>query len=135
MQAEKQKLQDWGRLKKRSAFLCAQQTGLKWVSSSVIVQINPHPIDTGKPRPKFCFGVTATKKLGNAPVRNRIKRRLRAAIKDIVAADNNPVNSWAHTDIVLIGRWKTAEVPYEQLKKDMFWCLKRLRQKKAEQSA
>jgi len=138
MQAEKQKYQNWSRLKKRSEFLWAGQSGLKWVSPSVIIQMSLK--DTGKQgaakdMPAFRFGVTATKKLGHAPIRNRIKRRLRAALKDVIAENQTLTETLSPVDIVLIGRDKTANIAYEQLKKDMRWCLKRLAQKAGEAKA
>ena len=44
-------------------------------------------------------GFTVTKKIGNAVVRNRLKRRLRAAARAVL-----PGSGIAHADHVLIGR-------------------------------
>ena len=104
------------RLKKRSDFLHVQKKGRKWVSRSVIVQAAENE---GLGRR---LGLTVTKKVSkSAVVRNRIKRRLRAAADDIMnkqAADNH--------DYVLIGRVATEDYPYKDLLKDLEWCLKRL---------
>jgi ribonuclease P protein component len=104
-----------GRLKKRPEFLCVAKDGKKWVSDSVIVQYLP--IAT----PRAQCGFTATKKIGNAVIRNRAKRRLRAAM-DLLQTDKtlNP----AH--IVLIARNTTATCDWDKLVKDTKWCLKRL---------
>jgi ribonuclease P protein component len=138
MQAKAKDLQNLGRLKKRSEFLCAAQSGFKWVSPSVIVQIDPRTndeINANADIPDFRFGVTATKKIGNAPVRNRIKRRLRAAIKDIKSERQDLFEKLNAAHIVLIGRDTTADIEFKQLKKDMQWCLKRLHQRINEKSA
>ena len=69
------------------------------------------------------IGFTATKKIGNAVIRNKSKRRLRAAIdailKDISFAA-------PHADIVLIARDTTPTCDWDKLLKDLKWCLKRL---------
>ena len=103
-----------GRLKKRPEFLAVHATGQKWVSDSVIVQYQPSLDDN------FKFGVTATKRVGNAIIRNKCKRRLRSAMNDISKeVDLKPSN------IVLIARHSTAICDWEKLFKDMKWCLKR----------
>ena len=53
-------------------------------------------------------GFTVTKKVGNAVVRNRVKRRLRA-----VAAEVFPRLGRAGTDYVVIGRLATLTRPFE----------------------
>lgn len=103
-----------GRLKKRPEFLAVNATRQKWVSDTVIVQLHPQQSD-------FKFGVTATKKIGNAVIRNRCKRRLRAAIRHI-ATDN----SFAPVHIVMIARADTSICDWDKLVKDLGWCLKRL---------
>lgn len=46
------------------------------------------------------IGFTVTKKNGNAPERNRIRRRLRELVKRL-----DPVSMQPHHDYVLVGRW------------------------------
>ena len=114
-QTELEKLKP-GRLTKRPEFLCVAKDGQKWVSDHVIVQaLNT---DTDKPR----FGFTATKKIGNAVTRNRAKRRLRAAVDQIVK--DHDIQS---ADIVLIARDTTAICEWDDLIKNLTWCLKRLK--------
>lgn len=88
--------------------------GRKWISPSVIVQLDDNA------GPGVRIGITATKKLGGAVVRNRVKRRLRAAARLALGAIQTPV------DIVLIGREATASCPFATLLKDLRWCLRRL---------
>lgn len=105
------------RLRRRSDFLRVQGAGRKWVSPTVIVQAGPGET------PRIRFGLTATKKLGGAVVRNRIRRRLREAVRQLLKAAPQAV---AVHDIVLIGRAETATCPFPALLKDLKWCLKRL---------
>ena len=60
------------------------------------------------------FGFTATKKLGNAVDRNRIKRRLREAVRQIA-----PQRARKDYEYVLIGRKSTLKRPFSSLLKDL----------------
>lgn len=66
--------------------------------------------DTDPPR----LGFTVTKKVGNAVVRNRTKRRLRAAARAVL--DTAPALS---VDMVLIGRGETRSRPFLLLVEDL----------------
>ena len=104
-----------GRLKKRPQFLCVADKGNKWVSETVVVQAME--TDSGETR----FGYTATKKIGNAVIRNRAKRRMRAAVDEILKT-----HVLKSADIVLIARDTVAECEWNDLLKNLTWCLKRL---------
>jgi ribonuclease P protein component len=54
-------------------------------------------------------GFTVTKKTGNAPERNRIKRRLRAAVRACQSAFQ------PRHDYVLVGRREALSVPFDRL--------------------
>lgn len=112
-----------GRLKKRPEFLAVNAAGHKWVSGTVIVQYKPRcQSDSPDKNPVgIKYGVTATKRIGNAVIRNRCKRRLRAAIGQITCD-----TTLVPCDIVLIARDKTADCPWDDLIRDLRWCLKRL---------
>lgn len=60
------------------------------------------------------FGITATKKLGGAVIRNRVKRRFRALVRDLF-----PDGAIAGADHVLIGRSDAITMPHPQLKADL----------------
>jgi ribonuclease P protein component len=66
-------------------------------------------------------GFTASRKVGNAVVRNRAKRRLRA-----VAAKVLPDRGRPGTDYVLIARPTTAERPFAALLADLATALQRI---------
>lgn len=59
------------------------------------------------------IGFTVTKKTGNSPERNRIKRRLRAAVT-ACARDFAP-----HHDYVLVGRREALSEPFDKLVADL----------------
>ena len=59
------------------------------------------------------IGFTVTKKTGNSPERNRIKRRLRAAVT-ACARDFIP-----HHDYVLVGRREALSEPFAKLVADL----------------
>ena len=104
-------------LKKRADFLRARNgryfaaNGLVLQSSKVLVTESDLS-DTSDIPPRF--GFTATKKLGNAVVRNRIKRRLRQAVRLIA-----PQKARNGYEYVLIGRKSTLKRPFSSLLKDL----------------
>lgn len=66
-------------------------------------------------------GFTVTKKVGNAVVRNRLKRRLRALARDAL-----PVAGVAHADHVLIGRNDGVTRDYAAMAEDLRSALARI---------
>jgi ribonuclease P protein component len=67
-------------------------------------------------------GFTVTKKIGNAVVRNRMKRRFRELARAIVPAKGMP-----GSDHVMIGRAKGVERDFGQLRTDLEGALESLR--------
>jgi ribonuclease P protein component len=67
-------------------------------------------------------GFTATKKIGNAVARNRARRRLRAAVDDLLRGRADT----AAADLVVVARPGTLTRPYAELKTDLGLSLKRL---------
>ena len=65
------------------------------------------------------LGLTASRKVGNAVVRNRARRRLREAAR-LALADRRAANQpCAGFDLVLIARHDTARVPFASLRQTL----------------
>ncbi len=60
------------------------------------------------------FGITVTKKIGNAVVRNRMKRRFRALLRELLPAQGLPGH-----DYVLIGREGGVERDFAALRAEL----------------
>lgn len=69
------------------------------------------------------FGITVTKRIGNAVIRNRIKRRLRAAFHSIAP---NLSADLAFMDVVAIARIEALTLPFDDLVADLAKGLPRL---------
>jgi ribonuclease P protein component len=113
-------------LKIRADFLRIAADRRKAVTPGLILQASPRAAgsDSGA---AVRVGFTASRKVGNAVVRNRAKRRLRAAAAQILAEQGNP-----GTDYVLIARGATAERPYAALVADLASALRKVEQSIAE---
>ncbi|PZF76522.1 ribonuclease P protein component [Aestuariivirga litoralis] len=103
------------RLKRRQDFVAAARA-LYAAMPGMVVQMRARG-DEAPPR----VGFTATKKIGNAVVRNRVKRRLRELARLQLATVARPGH-----DYVLIGRAPTFERAFPDLAKDLSSALKRL---------
>lgn len=98
-----------GRLKRRAEFLLAAKDGKRAAVPGLVLQARARG-DDAPPR----VGFTVTKKVGNAVVRNRTKRRLRAAAREVLAA--TPASG---LDLVLIGRAETRSRRFALLLDDL----------------
>jgi len=104
-------------LRKRAEFLAVAASGKKWVAPGFILQIGvAHP-----PTSTIHYGLTASSKIGNAVIRNRARRRLRALAAELM------VHASPEHDYVLIARVSTAEHAFESLKEDLLKGLKRMK--------
>lgn len=97
-------------LKKRSEFLCVKQHGQVEKFPHFIMQFYLRKNDTS---PTLRFGYTASKRVGNAPVRNKAKRRLREVVRLFCKTTNFPLK--LSFDCVLIARTSCATAPFSSL--------------------
>ncbi len=98
-----------GRLKKRAEFLRVAARGRKAPTPGLVLQLLLRP-DTEPLR----LGFTVTKKVGNAVIRNRTRRRLREAARLLLR--DHPA---AGADLVLVGRDSTRSRPFPALIEDI----------------
>jgi len=108
-------------LRKRADFLRAAESGFKFVKFSVIVQSRKRTTIDSAPASEIRIGFTATRNVGNAVIRNRTKRRMRAAVAKLIPEFGLP-----GCDYVIIGRVQTRKERFTVLLRDMRHCLKRL---------
>lgn len=96
-------------LKKRKDFLKAAK-GYKVVTNGLVLQA---ALSFSVVKNDCCFvGYTTSKKIGKANVRNFVRRRLRAIVREIM-----PDNALSGVNYVLIGRHNTAELDFSYLSK------------------
>ena len=100
-------------LKRRSDFLAANR-GLRVARPGFVLLARPNG-GLGKR-----FGVTVTKKIGNAVVRNRMKRRFRELLRAALPAQGLPDH-----DHVLIGREGGIERDFARLREELSVALAR----------
>lgn len=103
------------RLTRRAEFLAVAARGRKTPMPGLVLQVLKRS-DQAPAR----LGFTVTKKVGNAVVRNRTKRRLREAARLLLR--EAPVTG---ADLVLIGRDKTRARPFAALMDDLRQALQR----------
>ncbi|MEO0030365.1 MAG: ribonuclease protein component [Pseudomonadota bacterium] len=102
-------------IQKRADFLAANR-GIRVARPGFVLLVNPLARPDGLRR----FGVTVTKKIGNAVVRNRMKRRFRALLRELL-----PVQGIAGADHVLIGREGGIERDFSAMKGELEQALAR----------
>lgn len=101
------------RLRVRREFLRASSVGTKLSSRHFVLLVSPAM--TGNAR----FGFTVSRKIGNAVVRNRIKRMLRECIRI-------HKHDWPLNDYVVIARKTSASIILRELSSDLERLLSRV---------
>jgi ribonuclease P protein component len=105
-------------LRKRAQFLRIRG-GARWATSAFVVEGKPRdPVDSSP----AAIGYTVTKQVGNAAVRNRVRRRLREAVRlcdrDLLVPGS---------DYVLIGRGAALQRRFALLMGDLEHALTQMR--------
>ena len=108
------------RLRTRADFLRVAAGRRRAVRPGLVLQAASCPPEKGGAE-AVRVGFTASRKVGNAVLRNRAKRRLRAAAAAVLARDGRE-----GTDYVLIARAATGERPYAELVRDLEAALRQI---------
>ena len=108
----------YGRLRKRAEFL-AVRGGEKRRGRLFLLEVRARA-DGGEPR----LGITVTRKCGNAVVRNRIRRRLKEAVR--TAARDDMADG---SDYVIVGRPDILHVAFDELQAELKRRLRRVPEK------
>ena len=101
---------------KRSDFLAANR-GKRYATPGFVLLVKDRQDESADIR----LGITITKKVGNAVVRNRMRRRFRALAREMLAH-----NGKAGADHILIGRDSGIERDFAELRADMTKALEKL---------
>lgn len=122
------------RLKRRREFLLVAAQGRKWVAPGLILQVSPQTATVETPAgaigasPTLRIGFTVSRKVGNAVVRNRVRRRLRAAAEAVM-----PTHARQDFDYVVIGRRQSLTRPFPALLQDLEVALRKVRAERGAQ--
>jgi ribonuclease P protein component len=109
-------------IRKRADFVAANH-GVRVARPGFVLLVKPVDAvgaDSAKPA-QVRFGVTVTRKIGNAVARNRMKRRFRALLRDML-----PHQGVAGADHVLIGREGGIERDFAKLRTELEAALARI---------
>ena len=115
------------RLKRRREFLQVARAGRKWAAPGLVLQVlDRHAVinenaDIHGDEDDIRVGFTVTRKVGGAVIRNRARRRLRAAAETVM-----PTHAARGRDYVVIGRAKTIARPFPDLVVDLETALRKL---------
>jgi ribonuclease P protein component len=108
------------RLKVRSDFLRVAATRKRCATPGLVLQVAKTP-DEISDNDIIRVGFTASKKVGDAVTRNRARRRLREAVRQVMPAHATPGR-----DFVVIARANTVRRSYSDLITDLESALQKL---------
>lgn len=103
------------RIRKSKDYQHTYRNGLKIPGKYLIAYISAN--DMSKNR----FGIVASKKVGNAVKRNKVKRRLRAIARESQGQIRQGY------DIIIIARHSMVEADYNRIEKDFYTVMKKAR--------
>lgn len=107
-----------GRPPNQAAFDLLRKTKLRWTSTGFSVQAIPSTNDD--PLVRFCI-IASKKTCAKAVDRNRLRRRIRA-----IALETLPLHAKTGMSYMIVGRSDGLKNEYDNMKRDMLWCLKRM---------
>ena len=103
-------------IRKRADFLSANR-GKRFARPGFVLLVHDRRDDSPDKR----LGITITKKVGNAVVRNRMRRRFRALMREMLADKGR-----AGADHILIGRQDGIEMDVDRLRADLHKAFDRI---------
>lgn len=106
-------------IKKRADFLSANR-GKRYAAPGFVLLVH----DRGDETADIRLGITITKKVGNAVIRNRMRRRFRALMRELLDDMGLP-----GADHILIGRKNGIEMDFDRLRHDLTRGLTKLGQR------
>lgn len=115
-------------LKKRRDFVKLTKHGESVATSSLVLQAAPSNLPEPLSHPRI--GYTTTKKIGKAHIRNRCRRRLRAA-----AALFFEKLALPDFDYVLIARYTTADTAFSIICRDLQYALQKINRRFVSENA
>ncbi|MFC3676078.1 ribonuclease P protein component [Ferrovibrio xuzhouensis] len=118
------------RLRRRAEYLRVQAANRRVALPGLLLQAAPAVDPDNMTVATLRIGFTASRKVGNAVLRNRAKRRLKA-----LAADLLPCHAQPGHDYVLVARQATPARDFAALRGDLEAALKKLRLWRAAPSA
>lgn len=112
-------------LKRRAQFLRLRK-GARWATTAFVLEAKQRSDEPGTDPERARFGFTVTKQVGKAVERNRIRRRLRAAVRDV-----HMDHARRDFDYVLIARRPALTSQYSRLVSDLVVALQRVHSPRA----
>ena len=107
------------RITKRAEYLLVASADRRWVTPAFVLQALPPETADNTVPPQV--GFTTSKKVGNAVMRNKARRRLKEATR-MVFADSGE-KGWRY---VVIARRAAVDTDFTKLVTDLKWALKKL---------
>jgi len=107
-------------LKKRREFVQIAEHGRRFITNGLVLQVWERPEENSF-NDVIRVGFTTSKKVGNAVKRSRVRRRLRVLARLVLTEFGKK-----GCDYVLIGRSATIDRPFEKLKDDLKYALKKI---------